>query len=91
MCSLVAHDKLQPDYKYFEIIIEDRSIPDNSATKALEELGATINFIDIWIQLFLGDYNPRCDTYINTMREMLNQIHQTMKKAITPNKKSRNS
>ena len=36
MCSLVSHDKLQPDYKYDESIIGDRSIPDNPTTKTLE-------------------------------------------------------
>ena len=35
MCSLVAHDKMQPDYKYDEISIEDMSIPDNATPKAL--------------------------------------------------------
>ena len=53
MCSLVAHNKLQLDYKYDEIIIGDRSIPDNATTKALKALGATINCIDIWINFFL--------------------------------------
>ena len=47
MCYLVAHDKLQPDYKHAESNIGARSIPDNAATKALELLGETIYFIDI--------------------------------------------
>ena len=52
-CSLFAHDKLQPDYKYDESSIGDRSIPDNATTKSLEALGATIDFVDIWLKLFL--------------------------------------
>ena len=68
MCSLVAHDKLQIDYKDDEISIWDRSIHDNSTTKALEALGVTINFIDIWLKLFLENYNARCDAYINAMK-----------------------
>ena len=52
MCSLVAHDILQLDYKDDESSIGNRAITDNATTKALEALGATINFIDIWIKLF---------------------------------------
>ena len=44
MCYLVAHDKMQPYYKDDEISIVDRSIPENATPKALEALGATINF-----------------------------------------------
>ena len=62
------YDKLQPDYKDDEISIEDRSIPDNATTKSLEALGATINCIDIWLKLFLDNYNARCDAYINAMK-----------------------
>ena len=53
VCSLFARDKMQPDYIYDERIIGDRSIPDNATPKALESLGATINFIDIWLNFFL--------------------------------------
>ena len=68
--SLVPHDKLQLDYKYYEISIGDRSIPDNATTKSLEALGATINFIYLWFKLFLENYNARCYAYINAMKEM---------------------
>ena len=47
MCSLVAHDKIQPAYEDDESSIGDRSIPKNETTKALKYLGATLNFIDI--------------------------------------------
>ena len=47
MCSLVAHDRLQLDYKDDEISIGDRSIPNDTTIKTLESLCATINFIDI--------------------------------------------
>ena len=58
ICSLVAHVRLQLDYKDDKIIIGDRSIPDDATTKALEALealealGATISFIDICLKLF---------------------------------------
>ena len=54
MCSLVAHDRLQLNYKDDEISIGDRAIPDDATIKILEELGATINFIDIWFKLICG-------------------------------------
>ena len=87
MCYLVAHDRLQLDYKYDESSIGDRVIPDNATTKALEALGATINFIDIWLKLFLGNFNARCDAYINAMKDMFNKIPQTIKIAFTSKQK----
>ena len=47
MCSLVAYDRLQLYYKDDESSIGYSSIPDNETTKSLEELVATVNFIDI--------------------------------------------
>ena len=35
LCYLVAHDKMQPDYKDDEISIGDRSIPYDATPKAL--------------------------------------------------------
>ena len=87
MCSLVAHDKIQPAYEYDEISIGDRSIPKDSTTKALKALRATLNFIYIWLKLFLDDYSARCDVYVNAMKEMFKQIRLTMKKALTPKQK----
>ena len=87
MCSLVAHDRLQLYYKDDESSIGDRAIPDNSTTIALEALGATINFIDIWIKLFLENFNARCDAYINAMKDMFKQIPKTIKIALTPKQK----
>ena len=68
MCSLVAHDKIQPDYEYDESSLGDSSIPKDSTTKALIALGATINFIDTWLKLFLDNYNAICDAYVNAMK-----------------------
>ena len=48
MCSLVAHNKLQADYKDDERSIGDRAIPNDAAVKELKSLGANINFIHIW-------------------------------------------
>ena len=33
MCYLVAHDRLQLDYKYYESIIGDREIPNDATIK----------------------------------------------------------
>ena len=56
MCYLVPHDRLQLDYKYDEGSIGDSSIPVNTITKTLKALGATINFIDIWLKSFLKSF-----------------------------------
>ena len=84
MCYLVSHDKLQLDYEDNKNSIGDRSIPDNAKTKALKLLGATIDFIYIWLNFFLKTFNARCDAYINSMTEMFKQIPLTIKNALTP-------
>ena len=84
MCSLVAHDRLQLDYKYDQSSIGDRAIPDDATIKTLEELGATINFIDIWLKLLRENFDARCEAYINAMKVMFRQIPQTIKIALTP-------
>ena len=78
MCYLVAHDKMKPDYEDDEISLWDRSIPKYETQKALTALGATLNFIDIWLKLFLGDYGARCDAYVNAMTEMFKKIPLTI-------------
>ena len=91
MCSLFAHDILELDYKQDEIIIGHREIPYNATTKTLEALGAIINFIDIWLKLFHGNFNSRCDAYINSMKYMFRKITQTIKIALTPKQKVQKS
>ena len=44
MCSLVAHYRLQNDYKDNEISIGNRAIPIDATVKELKSLGATFNF-----------------------------------------------
>ena len=87
MCYLVAHDKLQLDYEDYESSLGDKSIPKYATPKALKALGATIDFIDIWLKLFLENYNARCDAYINDMKEMFKKITQAIRKTLTPKQK----
>ena len=56
MCSLVAHDMLQTDYKYYEISIGDTEIPNDATVKELKLVGSTFNFIDIWLKLLRTNY-----------------------------------
>ena len=90
MCYLVAHDRLQLDYKDDEISIGYGSIHDNATTKTLEALGATINFIDIWLKLLGENFDARCEAYINAMKFMFRKIPQTIKIALTPKQKFQN-
>ena len=83
MCSLVEHDKMQRDYEDDERSLGDSSITKDTKTKSLTELGATLNFIDLWLKLFIGDYSARCDEYVNAMKEMFKQIYLTIKKSLT--------
>ena len=70
MCSLVAHDRLQTDYEDDVSSIGDRAIPNDATIKTLEALGATFNFIDIWLKLLRKHYCARSESYINAMKEM---------------------
>ena len=63
MCSLVAHDRLEPGYKDDESSISDRSIPNDATIKTLKSLGATFNFIDIWLKLLRENYCARSESY----------------------------
>ena len=65
LCSLVAHDKKQPAHEDEEISIGDRLIPKHVTTEALESLGATLNFIEIWLKLLDHNYEVRCGMYKN--------------------------
>ena len=87
MCSLVAYDKIQPDYEYDESSIGDRSIPKNATTKSLKALGATLNFIDICLRIFVDDNDARCVVCINDMKYMFKKIPQTMSKALNSKQK----
>ena len=90
MCSLVAHDKIKSDYEDYGIIIGDRSITKDETTKELKVLGATINFIDIWLKLFLDNYEARFEAYTNAMKEMFNKIPQNYDQSTYSKEKSRN-
>ena len=87
MCYLVEHDKIQPAYEEYESSIGDMSITKNATTKTLEELCATINFIDIWLKPFEDNYDARRVAYITSMKEMSKQIPQTMIKELTTKQK----
>ena len=83
MCSLVSHDRLQLNYKYYERSVGDREIPDDATIKTLEALGATINFIDVWLKLICENIYARCEVYINAVKLMFMQIPQIVKIALT--------
>ena len=82
MCSLVAHDRLEPYYKYDESSIGDRAIPNNATVKELKSLGATFNFIDIWLKLLRENYCARSESYSNAMEDMFKQIPQNVERAL---------
>ena len=63
MCSIVEHDKKQPAYEDDEISIGDRLISKHVTIEALEALGDTFNFIDIWLKLLDDNYDARREAY----------------------------
>ena len=90
MCSLVDHDRFQTDYKDNESSISDISIPNNATVKELKSLGATFNFIDIWLKLLRENYCARSESYSNAMEEMFKKIPQNVEKALTSRGKTKN-
>ena len=91
MFSSVANDRLQLDYKDYESSIGDSSIPNDATIKILEALGATFNFIDIWLKLLRETFHARCEAYINAMKLMFVKIPQTVEIALTSKQKIQNS
>ena len=87
MCYLVAHDRLQTDYKDYERSIGDRAIPNDATVKQLKSLGATFNFIDIWLKLLRKNYIDQSESYRIAMEEMFKQIPQSFERALTSRKK----
>ena len=78
---------MQPDYEDGESSIGDREIPNDATIKTLEELGATFNFIDIWLKLLHENYCARSESYINVMKDMFMQIPHYVEIALTPEEK----
>ena len=90
MCSLVVHDRLQTDYKDDESSIGDREIPNNATVKDLKSLGATFDFIDIWLKLLSKNYCARSESYSIAMEEMFKQIPQNVEISLTSREKKSN-
>ena len=87
MCYLSAHDRKQPDYEDEEISIEDGLIPKHVTTEALEELGDTLNFIEIWIKLSEENHEVIRGIYNKAMKYMFKQIPIMMTKTLSPKQK----
>ena len=83
MCSLVAHDRLQENKTDNERSNGNIVIPNDATVKALKSLGATFNFIDIWLHNFCHNYFSRSDSYRVAMVEMFKTIPQIFGKPLT--------
>ena len=91
MCSLVAHERFQLDYKDDNGSIGDREIPNDATIKTFEALGASYNFIGIWLKLLLENHCAKSESYINAMKETFIQISQNVEIALTPKEKIQKS
>ena len=74
-------------YEDEESSIGDRLIPKHATTGELEALGATLNFIEIWIKLLEEKYEVRCGMYKKAMKDMFKHIPLTIIKALSPKQK----
>ena len=87
-CVLQFHMiKKQPAYEDDERSIVYRIIPKNVTIKALEALGASLNFIEIWLKLLDQNYEAIYGMYNKAMNEMYKKIPTTMTKPLSPRKK----
>ena len=50
-------------------------------------MGATFNFIEIWLKLLEDNYDARHVAYSTAMKDMFKQISTTMTKPLSPRKK----
>ena len=87
MCSLVAHDRMQYNKQDDESSIGDRVIPNDATVKALKSLGATFNFIDIWLHNFCENSFARSESYRVAMVDMFKTIPQNVEKPLTTREK----
>ena len=87
MCSLVTHDKKQPAYEDEERSIGDRLVTKNATTEALEALGATLSFIDIWLKLLEDNYGIISGMYNKSDKDMFKKIPTTMSKPLSQKQK----
>ena len=90
MCYLVAHDRLEPDYKDDESSIGDREITNDETIKALKSLGATFNFIEIWLKLLRENYCAKSGSYRNAMEELFKKKPQNVERSLTSKEKKKN-
>ena len=65
----------------------DRLIPKHVTIEALESLGATLNFIKIWIKLLEGNYDAIRVAYSTALKEMFKKVPTTMTKPFSPKTK----
>ena len=73
-----------------EISLGNREIPRDATVKALNSLGATFNFIDIWLHNFCNNYFVRSESYTVAMVEMFKTIPQNFGKPLTTGEKIKN-
>ena len=66
----------------------DRVLPNDATVKALESLGATFNFIDIWLHNFCDNYFDQSESYTVAMVEMFKTIPQNVEKPLTTREKN---
>ena len=90
MCSLVAHDRMENNKQYDESSIGDIEIPTDATVKELNSLGATFNFIDIWLHNFCHNYFDQSESYRVAMVEMFKTIPQNVGKPLTKKEKTKN-
>ena len=86
MCSITAHDKIQPTYVDYSNSVGGRAISKNATTAALESLGVTLNLIDFWLKLFHNNYEVRSKIYHEAMKKLFKLILTSKPKPLSHDK-----
>ena len=79
--------KKQFAYEDEESSTGDRPMPKNAIIEALEDLGATLNFIDIWIKLSDHNYDVRREAYNIATKNIFQTIPAIKSKPLSQGQK----
>ena len=82
ICSTDAINKQQPSSDDDSSSDGGNALPSDSTTELLISLGATIYFIDCWIEFFDHNYLSLSDMYVENMKGFLKKISAQIPKSL---------
>ena len=84
ICSIDAHEKINPSGHYDGSSGGGYPLPSNSTIEALVSLIETIYFISCWLQALEHNFLERCRMYIYAMKQLFLKIPVELPKPSSP-------